>query len=179
LPQWLEPAPEPETVTLYGEVLEQRDTETVFRVHYGDDDNTVAEFTIPNEQFQNPAFADTTSTQDFITLTLAYAVEAGIVAAPEAEAPIHDCATCKHGHDGEEQLCMLDTALPPCVDFSAWEAQPDSVSDENGDRACVSCTHCDAGDDDNACEDCGNDLANFTPLAAPMQGQGASMGVAQ
>lgn len=98
---------------------------------------------------------------------------------PEQEASVHDCATCKHGHDGEEQLCMLDTALPPCVDFSAWEPQPDSVSDENGDRACVSCAHCDAGDEDNACEGCDDDLSNFTPLAEAEQGQTENAGAVQ
>lgn len=171
---------EPETVTLCGEILEQRENETVFRVHYGDEANTVAEFIIPNDQVQMPAFGDPNSTQDMITLTRAYAIESEIIAAPEQEAYVHDCATCKHGHDGEEQLCMLDTALPPCVDFSAWEPQPDGVSDENGDRACVSCAHCDAGDEDNACEGCGDDLSNFTPLDQPQaQGQGASMRVAQ
>lgn len=135
LPQWLEQAHEhePETVTLYGEILEQRETETVFRVHYGDEANTIAEFTIPNDQIQMPAFGDPNSTEDMVTLTLAYAIEAGIVAAPEE-----------------------DTA----------------------EKACASCAHLDAADEDNACERCGDNLSNFTPLAAATE-QGQCAGAIQ
>lgn len=171
---------EPETVTLYGEVLEQRENETVFRVHYGDDDNTVAEFTIPNEQFQLPAFADTTSTQDFITLTLAYAIEAGIVAAPEEDAaPARTCETCIHYdctnlscEDPWDDECSTDKLNPAYL--ARWEplAEPE--------KACNACAHLDFAADNNACEGCGDDLSNFTPLAAAEpQGQPESMEAVQ
>ena len=73
------------TVTLYGEIMEQLEKETVFCVHYGDEAGTEAVITIPNEQIQMPAFGDPTSTQDMITLTRAYALEAGIIAAAAEE----------------------------------------------------------------------------------------------
>ena len=63
---------EPETVTLYGEILEQRENETVFRFQRRlGDDLEVVEIVIPNEQIQMPAFGDPGSTEDMITLTRA------------------------------------------------------------------------------------------------------------
>ena len=167
---------ESETVTLCGEILEQRENETVFRVHYGDEANSVAEFIIPNDQIQMPAFGDPNSTQDMITLTRAYAIESEIIAAPEEE-PAREggtCENCKHGHDGEEQLCMLDPALPPCENFSAWE-RVDATVDE---KSCASCAHRDV-EDGTACAECGDDLSNFTPLAEAEQGQTENAGAVQ
>lgn len=72
-----------------------------------------------------------------------------VPATPKEEAALADasgsddgksCETCKHGHDGEEQICMLDPALPNCEDFSAWEAAEaeESQSDELP-RICETC----------------------------------------
>lgn len=153
---------EPETVTLYGEIMEQRETETVFRVHYGDEANTVAEFTIPNDQIQAPAFGDPSSTEGMITLTLVYAIENEIIAASEegdpsevsTEAAEQECHTCKHG-DGDGATDCPECSACDEDTFSSWA---------KADKACASCTHLDASDDGNACESCDDALSNFTPI---------------
>lgn len=155
-----EPA-EPETVTLYGALLDEMENSIKFLVCYGDEAGTEAEFEIPHEQIVRLEAKVPEAEQDEITLTLAYAVEAGIVAAPEPE---KDCSTCKHGHDGEEQLCMRDSGIE-CTDFSAWE----QAEEAEPEKTCANCTHMDAADETNACESCGDDLVNFMPFDAPVQ----------
>ena len=163
---------EPETVTLYGSFQGETENGIKFMVLYGDDAGTEAEFDIPSEQVILMQANVPEEEQDTLTLSLAYAIEAGIVAAPEEDtAPDRTCETCIHydctnlSCEGPwDDDCSTDKHNPAYM--ARWEplAEPE--------KACASCAHLDAADDGNACEGCGDDLSNFTPLEqSQAQGQ--------
>lgn len=79
---------EPETVTLFGTFHEEdQDAEgIVFTVHYGDEDDTMTDFTIPRDAIMKmEKDGDYPEDDDrwFIELTVAYAVQAGIIEDPD------------------------------------------------------------------------------------------------
>ena len=179
-PETTEAEQEPETVTLYGSFQGETENGIKFMVFYGDDAGTEAEFDIPSEQVILMQANVPEEEQDTLTLSLAYAVEAGIVAAPEEDAaPDRTCETCIHydctnlSCEGPwDDECSTDKLNPAYM--ARWEplAEPE--------KACASCSHLDAAADDNACEGCGDDLLNYTPLSATMaEALGANIGGAQ
>ena len=171
-----EPEEEPDTVTLYGEIMEQRENETVFRVHYGDEANTVAEFSIPNDQIQMPAFGDPGSTQDMITLTRAYALAVEIIAAPEEA----EEATPVDETSGDIVPGLEGMDFDTLAEAAATEGDAFTVdAGAEQEKACASCSHLDAADEDNACEGCDDALSNFTPLEQPVQQDAATAGGVQ
>ncbi len=69
---------EPETVTLSGSLLDDSEDGITFLVVYGDEEGTEAEFEIPREQVVL-LMAEDSSESDELTVTRAYAIEAGII----------------------------------------------------------------------------------------------------
>lgn len=74
--------PEPETVTLYGILRSITDNKLMFLVDYNDGEGTVTEFAIPREQVVSLFDEDTACEQNELVVTVAYAVEAGIIEDP-------------------------------------------------------------------------------------------------
>lgn len=73
---------EPETVTLHGILLSITEDELTFLVRYGDEAGTETEFTLPREEMVSLFDEDTACEQNELVVTVAYAVEAGIIADP-------------------------------------------------------------------------------------------------
>ena len=100
-------------------------------------------------------------------------------AAEEDATPSRTCETCIHydftnlSCEGPwDDECSKDKLNPAYM--ARWEplAEPE--------KACASCAHLDFAADDNACEGCGDELANFTPLDHPQaQEAPATIGGAQ
>ena len=72
---------EPETVTLNGSLLDDSEDGITFLVIYGDEAGTEAEFEIPREQVLSLTAGSDEADQR--TVSRAYALEAGLIAAPE------------------------------------------------------------------------------------------------
>ena len=161
---------QPETVILYGALIDENLDGVQFTVQYGDEDNTEVEFFIPREQVITLTSENEFENQYQLTISQAYAIEAGIIDAPEEDAP---------AADGEGMQPMDFDALSEIA-----QAEGDAFTVDAGteqEKACASCSHLDADDDEvNACEGCDDDLSNFASLDQPMhQEQAASVGGVQ
>ncbi len=176
---------EADVVTLYGschdDAKDQGKGHIVFTVEYEDAN---IDYSIPFSQIIN-LHVETPEAAS-ITLSRAYATEAGMIPAP-GDPEYRSCETCKHGHDGEEQLCMLDTALPPCVNLSAWEQAEATPLDTTEERCCGTCARIHdtpEGDEHSPCTECGQDpeLPNWTAgtdIPTAGDGQQATAGAVQ
>ena len=76
-------AAEPETVALKGKVLDINEDGLTFLVVYGDEDGTETEFEIPREQIVTLFDESTEVEENELVVTVAFAVEAGIIEDPD------------------------------------------------------------------------------------------------
>lgn len=100
-----EESAEPETVTLHGSLRGASDSAITFLVRYDGEDGPEAEFEIPREQIVTLFDEDPNSERNELVVTVAYAVEAGIIEDPDFrevdETPAHPEGNtpeilCKH-----------------------------------------------------------------------------------
>ena len=84
---------QPETVTFFGirDFDEDTENDIYFRVYYGDDEGTIEEFFIPKDHIIKEGRDSDYPEGHYIEISVAHAIEAGMMEAPEEAGPDH-CA---------------------------------------------------------------------------------------